>query len=275
MSSTLRFSIIALFMATALALGLIVVNYTLPTPVPVSAQLPPPLTSAYLAAARSLPAGTLARDGDFAVKTVPVSELPQGAIPDTPDARASMRGSLIRSYLEPGTPIRAEDVLRPRDRGFIASVLRDGYRAVSIGVDAVSGVAGLVWPGDHVDLILVQDMGEKEPLAQRALSETVLTDIRVIAIDQEMVQGASADNAAAGKLARTVTLEVDPAQAQKVAVAATMGKLSLAIRSAVTTAEVDRPAPTFGADVSSVLQRPLGTKVTVLNGREIKEVTFK
>ena len=74
--------------------------------------------------------GTLARDEDFAVKTVPVSELPPAAIADTPEARASLRGSLIRSYLEPGMPIRAEGVLRPRDRGFIASVLRDGYRAV-------------------------------------------------------------------------------------------------------------------------------------------------
>jgi pilus assembly protein CpaB len=275
MSSTLRFSIIAVLMTTVLALGLIVVNLARPTAMPILAQNPPPLTSGYLVAARTLPAGTLARDEDVAVRTAPVSEIPKGAITDTPDARSGLRGSLIRDYLEPGTPIRADDVLRPRDRGFIASVLQAGHRAVSIGVDPVSGVAGLIWPGDHVDLILIQTMGDKEPLGERTLSETILTDIRVIAIDQEMVQAASSNNTAAGKLARTVTLEVDPEQAQKVAVAATMGKLSLAIRPAVGNAPMERPAPTFGADVSTALQKPLGTTVTVFNGVASKEVTFK
>ncbi len=274
MSSTLRFSVVAVLLTSALTLGLILVNLTRSAPAPVVAQAPVPLTYAYLVAARPLPAGTLARDEDFVAKAVPPSDMPRDVIIDTPEARAGLRGSLIRNYVDAGSPITSADVLRPRDRGFIASVLHDGARAVSVGVDPVSGVAGLVWPGDHVDVLLVQDMGEKEPLAQRALSETVLADIRVIAIDQEMVQGV-APNASAGKLAHTVTLEVDPVQAQKLVVAATMGKLSLAIRSAGETAVATQTAPTFGVDVSPALQKPTGASVTVFNGAEGKEVKFQ
>ena len=93
------------------------------------------------------------------------------------------------------------DVLAPRDRGFIANVLREGYRAVAVGVDPVSGVAGLIWPGDHVDILLTQEL-EGAPVARKNLGETVLTDVRVIAIDQDMVQSAPANNAVAGRIVR-------------------------------------------------------------------------
>ena len=274
MSSTLRFSIVAVLLTAALTLGLIIVNVTRSAPPPAVAQAPVPLTYAYLVAARPLPAGTLARDDDFVPRPVAPSDIPAGAIINSPDARVGLRGSLIRNYIDNGAPVMSADVLRPRDRGFIASVLHDGDRAVAIGVDPVSGVAGLVWPGDHVDVLLVQDMGEKETLAQRALSETVLADVRVIAIDQEMVQG-TAPNNSAGRLAHTVTLEVDPTQAQKLAVAASMGKLSLSIRSAGETAVATQIAPTFGADVSPALQKPTGAKMAVFNGPEGKEVKFQ
>ena len=274
MSSTLRFSIVAVLLSAALAVGLIVVNLSRPAPPPAVVQAPAPLTYAYLVAARPLPAGTLARDEDFVAKAAAPADVPHDVVMDSPEARAALRGSLIRAYVDAGAPITAADVLRPRDRGFTASVLRDGTRAVSVGVDPVSGVAGLVWPGDHVDVILVQDMGEKEPLAQRALSETVLTDIRVIAIDQEMVQG-TAPAATAGRLAHTVTLEVEPVQAQKLAVAASMGKLSLAIRAASDANPQQRTVSTFGADVSPALQKPAGATVTVFNGADGKEMKFQ
>jgi pilus assembly protein CpaB len=275
MSSTLRFAIVAVLLTSTLALGLVIFNLTRPVPQAAVTQASQPLTYAYLAAARVLPAGTLTRDEDFVAKAVPMSEMPPDAIQDTPEARAGLRGALIRNYIDLGRPVTVADVLRPRDRGFIASVLKDGDRAVAIGVDPVSGVAGLIWPGDHVDVLLVQDMGEKEPLAQRALSETVLADIRVIAIDQEMVQGTAPGGGAAGKLAHTVTLEVDPMQAQKVAVATTMGKLSLAIRAAADASQATQLTPTFGADVSAALQRPTGATVTVFNGTEGKEMKFQ
>ena len=115
MSSTLRFCIIGMLMTTALALGLVVVNLSRPAPAPVSAQLPPPLTSAYLVAARTLPAGTLARDEDFATRSVASADLPSGAIVDSPENKAGLRGSLIRVYLETGDPVTSAAILRPRN----------------------------------------------------------------------------------------------------------------------------------------------------------------
>ena len=65
-------------------------------------------------------------------------------------------GAMVRRSLAPNEPILAGDVLNPGDRGFLAAVLGTGMRAVTVGVDPVSGTAGLIWPGDHVDVVLTQ-----------------------------------------------------------------------------------------------------------------------
>jgi pilus assembly protein CpaB len=282
MSGSLRTGVIGLMLLTTAVLGIFIFNLSRPVPVQtVTAMLSPapaPLQTAYLVAEHPLPAGTLARDNDF--KSVLATTVPADAIVDTAEARSGLRGSLIRTYLDAGMPITNANVLRPRDRGFVASVLAPGTRAVTVAVDAVSGVAGLIWPGDHVDIILTQDI-DKETPARHTLSETVLTNIRVIAIDQEIVQGAPTDASAAGRLVRTVTLEVDPAQAEKTTVAAHIGKLTLAIRAAVDQAtDQDAELPnrtTYGADVSPALARAdrptrvTGT-VTVLTGGKLLQV---
>ena len=174
----------------------------------------------------------MAREEDFAVRSVPSDSVPTGAILDTPDARIGLRGSLVRKFLDTGSPVTSQDVLRPRDRGFLASVLAPDSRAISIKVDAASGVSGLIWPGDYVDVVLTQVI-DKADLAHRTLSETVLHNVRIVAIDQEIVQGGPANNATAGKVAHTVSLQLAPEQVKKITVAEQLGKLSLAVRSAV------------------------------------------
>jgi pilus assembly protein CpaB len=105
-------------------------------------------------------------------------------------------------------------------------------RAVSVAVDAVSGSAGLIWPGDRVDLILTQALDDPTLTAgRRVAAETVLSDARVIAVDQQLVQGQAPDGAVA-PANRTATLEVTPAQAERVLVAGRLGKLSLSVLSA-------------------------------------------
>ena len=163
---------------------------------------------------------------------MPSDSVPTGAILDTPDARIGLRGSLVRKFLDTGSPVTSQDILRPRDRGFLASVLAPDSRAISIKVDAESGVSGLIWPGDYVDVVLTQVI-DKADLAHGTLSETVLHNVRIIAIDQEIVQGGPANNATAGKVARTVSLQLAPEQVKKITVAEQLGKLSLAVRSAV------------------------------------------
>ena len=138
---------------------------------------------------------------------------------------------MVRRSLSIGDIVHSQDVMRPGDHGFLAAVLGPGMRAVSVGVDAITGAAGLIWPGDSVDLILTQVISDPAlPIGRRIAAETVLTDVRVIAIDQQLVQGVAPDGTE-GK-ARTVTMEVTPAQAERVSVASRIGKLSLAVRSA-------------------------------------------
>src|SRR5262249_5549221 len=195
MSSTLRLSIIMVLLLATTALGLIAYNMNLPKPVVqvtenTPAPPPPsvPVTVGYFVAARPLPAGTLAREEDFTVRSGSPHSVPSRAIIDNPQVRIGLRRSFGRTFLDTGSLLTSQNVLRPRDRGFLASVLAPGTRAISINVDAESGVSGLIWPGDYVDVVLTQVI-DKTDLAHGTLSETVLHNVRIIAIDQEIMQG--------------------------------------------------------------------------------------
>jgi pilus assembly protein CpaB len=233
MSSTLRLSIITVLLLATTALGLIAYNSMNTKPVvqvTENTPAPAPLTVGYFVAARPLPRGTLAREEDFAVRSVPSENVPTGAILDTPDARAGLRGSLVRKFLDAGSPVTSEDVLRPRDRGFLATVLAPDSRAISIKVDAESSVSGLIRPGDYVDVVStpviekadLAQKADKADLAHGALSETVVHNVRILAI-----QDGSANKE------RTVSLQLAPEQVRKIAAAEQLGKLSLVVRSAL------------------------------------------
>lgn len=205
------------------------------------ATRPPPSKAAAMAAEHKITAvtakhairaGSLLKPDDMEVKEVVASDLPSDAVPTSEDARRSLSGAMVRRALGTGEVIRTSDVIRPNEHGFLAAVLAPGMRAVTVAVDAVAGSAGLIEPGDRVDLILTQTMaGQNEPIGRRVAAETVLSDARVIAINHQIVQGADAAPAANGQ-ARTVTLEVTQDQAERVSVATSLGKLSLSVRSA-------------------------------------------
>jgi pilus assembly protein CpaB len=247
MSSALRLSIIMVLLLASTALGLIAYSLNAPkAQVEVAAkEAVAPVTVIYFVAARPLARGTLARNEDFAIRIVAPDRVPAGAIIDTPDARAGLPGSLVRNYMEAGSPITLQDILRPKDRGFLASVLAPDSRAISIKVDEESGVSGLIRPGDYVDVLLT--LFEKDDPARRTMSETILAkteeriltksemilaNVRVIAIDQEIAQGGRPVSAGVGKQAHTVSLELTSEQVKTVIVAKQLGTLSLAVRAA-------------------------------------------
>ena len=278
MSSTLRLSIITVLLLAAAALGLIAYDVYLPKPVvqvtaDTSAPSPAPVIIGYFVAAHPLPAGTLARDEDFEVRSVPSDSVPSEVIPATPDAKIKLRGSLVRKFLDAGSPVTSEDVLRPRDRGFLATVMAPGKRAISINVDTASGVSGLIWPGDYVDVVLTQVI-DKTDLAHGTLSETVLRNVRIIAIDQEIMQGVPANNATAGKVAHTVSLQLAPEQVGKITVAEHLGKLSLAIRAAVEQHDTGNTGTVFSGDVSPKIARQTAT-VKIYRGDKVTEYSVK
>lgn len=176
-------------------------------------------------------------------------------------------GAVLRQRVESGEPVLSTAVVKPGDRGFLAAVLAPGHRAITIGVTAVSGAAGLVFPGDHVDLILTQVFANnQEPLSRRAVGETIARNLRVLAIDEKLQQPTpepTETGPVAGRSisqpeynphgAHSVTLEVLPKQAEIIDVAANLGTLSLTLRGVPGESEpsVDdgiRPSSTTWAD---------------------------
>ena len=169
---------------------------------------------------------------------------------------------MVRRSLPPGDPMLAEDVLRPGDRGFLAAVLGPDMRAVSVGVDAVSGTAGLIWPGDRVDVVLTQQLSDDNlPAYRRVSGETVLPDIRVIAIDQALMQGAMGDGPEGNRQVRTVTLEVtaEAGGARRGGDPARPAGAGRPLRQRGGSAGSTPPTITWGGDVSPALRAGRGT----------------
>jgi pilus assembly protein CpaB len=219
-----------------------------------------PPTEQILVAAGLLQAGSLLQPADLAPGTVLVTAVPDGASLDTPANRSDLIGSMIRSPISPGAPILADAVIHPGDHGFLAAVLAPGMRAVTVGVDAISGAAGLIFPGDHVDVLLTQTLDDPTvPLGQRIAAELVLRDVRVIATGQQLVQGTVTQgdpDKTPPPAATTVTLEVTPDQAERCEVATHLGPLSLVVHSAVSlpeSAENAASGPVWADEVSPAL----------------------
>lgn len=285
---------IALFMLMAIGLagfGVVAwINLHPAAPPPRVDGTVPGDTVSLLVAARPLRAGTLLKIDDVAVEQRSAKVVPAGARIDSEAARGELIGALVRRNLTKGEALLTADALNPGDRGFLAAVLGSGMRAITVGVDAVSGLAGLVWPGDRVDLILTQSQGGSDvPPARRVSGETVLHDVRVLAIDRQLIQGATSESPES-QAVHTVTLEVTPPDAERVVVAERLGHLSLAVvavapMQATTTGVEAVPASpqggnavTWGGDVSSALRggsNTDGTTVHLFQGpSDSKELHF-
>lgn len=282
------FLLIGLGMA-GLGVALVTLSHGPPPQIAAAPAAAPAPTSHILVAARSVQGGNLLVPDDVTSKTVPPTEVPENAWLDTPDARAAIRGAMVRHRIAAGAPILHDDVVRPGERGFLAAVLTPGDRAISVGVDAVTGTAGLIWPGDRVDVVLTQKMDDQNaPINKRVSGETVLQDVRVIAVDQHLVEGEAPGNSLnlQNLSQRTVTLEVTPLDARKVAVAATLGRLSLTICSAtepradkVNLANADGPDPVvWASDVSAAYRTSptsaANTTIRLFSGTQPKPVEY-
>lgn len=201
-----------------------------------------PVGPEILVATRALPVGTIIDAESFRFQP-----WPQGLVQDAyylrgrPDSDPStLIGTVVRTEISAGQPVTRGAVIRPGERGFLAAALGPGMRAVTVAVSATSGVAGFVFPGDRVDLVLTQEVeggGDGSPLR---VSETIIRNIRVLAVDQRISARDEQGNQVAQAVS-TVTFEATPKIAEKIAVAQTIGQLSLSLRSlADNTAELER-----------------------------------
>lgn len=224
-----------------------------------------------LVANRSITTGTLLTASDMrwkelaANQTPPVDAMVRGQI-----SESEFVGSVSRRGFGAGDPLTQSDLVKPDQGGFLAAVLAPAMRAVSVTVGAAESVAGLVAPGDHVDVILTQNFNDSLVSPPRkSVGETVLHDVRVIAVDQALSgaiqakqQPAPPTVGAEGRIPRTVTLEVTEQQAEKLLVALNLGKIELSMRpfslpgaETVPLAEGSAtPTPTWASDVSPALK---------------------
>ncbi len=173
-------------------------------------------------------------------------------------------GAVVRQGIRAGEPILKAQLVKPQERGFLSAVLDAGKRAIAVPITNVTGIAGFVFPGDHIDLILTHSIRSQEDdkVNQRRASVTVVKDVRVLALDQD----ASDQGEGKAKVAKVATLEVSPKQAEVLTLALQLGTISLSLRSiaSVTTPDgkpvaepvaFEKDAFTIDSEVSQIIPR--------------------
>ena len=130
---------------------------------------------------------------------------------------------VVLAPLAVNEPVLRTKVSLPGQRASLSSLLQDGTRAVTVRVDDVRGVAGFILPGDFVDVVLIKT--DDERVRRENYSEILLQHVKVLAIDQF-----ASERQEQPTVAKAVTLEVEPEQAQKILLATNIGKLSLVLR---------------------------------------------
>jgi pilus assembly protein CpaB len=148
-------------------------------------------------------------------------------------------GSIVRIPIAAGEPIRENKLIKAKGSGYMAAILPSGMRAISTEISAESGAGGFILPNDRVDVILTRKDREAEKVSgiESVISETILTDIRVLAIDQT-VEEKNGQRVVVGK---TATMELTPHQAETLAVSRQRGTMSLALRSLADADPARRP----------------------------------
>jgi pilus assembly protein CpaB len=145
-----------------------------------------------------------------------------------------LKSLIARRIINLGEPITKNIVVDRKDRGVLSALLEEGMRAVSLGLDTNAGMAGLLHPGDIVDVILALNVTGKENENEET-SRTILCGVRILALDQHLSSPVEIVNKKIGDLMqaapKSVTLEVTPQQASALASAVKMGNLSLSLHS--------------------------------------------
>ena len=203
-------------------------------PAPIAqAPVAPLETVDVLVAATDIAIGQTVSGSEFRWQTWPAASAGSNFIrrSDQPDAVNQLAGSIARSPFFAGEPIREARLIKAKGSGYMAAILPSGMRAVSTDVTPETGAAGFILPGDRVDVILSRRDREAEKAAGVEVhsSETILSNVRVLAIDQT-VEEKGGQRVVIGK---TVTLELTQPQAETLVMSRTQGQLSLALRSLV------------------------------------------
>ena len=227
-----RSMILLIVSAVIAAMVIISVRNRLSAPPAESPVAAEPTSSRILYARRDITPGNFVQGvQDLEWKEAPKDTPTGGLLFEGTVRPEDFNGAVVRRMLRAGEPVVASALTKAGDGGFMSAVLEPGMRAVSVAVTPTSGNAGFLTPGDRVDLIVTHRVRtqigkDQSNTEETVVSETFVRDVRVVAIDQMLD---NPENKAV--LAKTVTVEVSPRQAEQVAVASEMGKISFSLRS--------------------------------------------
>jgi pilus assembly protein CpaB len=161
---------------------------------------------------------------------------------DRPDAIKDFAGAIVRVAMVAGDPLRDPDVVMAKGSGFMAAVLPQGMRAVAVDVSPETGAGGFILPDDRVDVLLTRHdkNAEKATGVEKFTSDTILSNVRVLAVDQTLDEKSGTKNV----IGKTATLELTEQQAETLALSKQMGTISLTLRSLLDASS----APAEGGD---------------------------
>jgi pilus assembly protein CpaB len=184
-----------------------------------------------LVAKHDLLVGELLSPDDFEWAAWPKKNVVDGykTEEDNPDAINELTGSVVRIGIYADEPILPQKLVMKGETGFMAALLSPGMRAISVEISTESASGGFILPDDRVDVILTYDtqVATADAVLDRPVTETILQNVRVLAIDQVFSQG---ESESATQIGNTATLEVGPAEAELIAHAQRLGTISLSLR---------------------------------------------
>ena len=239
-----------------------------------------------LVATRALPIGTIITPDSFRYQPWPKELVDENAYfleGKKGNSSENLVGTVVRLAVTAGQPITQGSLVKPGDRGFLAAALGPGMRAISVPVSSLTGVAGFVFPGDRVDLVLTQNVAATAGGPPLKVSETIIRNLRVLATDQRSQPSVDEKGNTIVAEYKLVTLEATPRIAEKITVAQSIGTISLALRAladnaaeleqALASGDISIPegatAEEEQAIVRSVAQRPTAGKSSYSTGGDV------
>lgn len=213
-------------------------------------------TTKVLVARSDLPLGTVTTDQSYRWQEWPSDAISPSFITSAskPNAMSEFAGYIARSPILSGEPITDIKIVKAGAGGVLAAVLPPGMRAISTKIDEKTAVAKLILPNDHVDVILTQRKRAKNG-TEEIVSDTLFRNVRILSIGQQ-IEAKEGKKNAEGNVA---TLELTPKQSELLALANTLGEISLSLRSV---ADLNSDGPTGNDEMGNKKDR--GNSVRIL-----------
>lgn len=217
-------------------------------------------------AAKFIPIGTVIDESMLDTQPWPQHLVLDGFVVG-PEAGEKLKGMVTRAPFQAREPIIGSKVVNPEDPNFLAGALPKGKRVITMATDEIAGVAGFVFPGDRVDVLVthrilredvtqkdIKEAGNMQELTEE-VTESLVTNIPVLAVDQRSTAGAAVPSGGSGQeggivIPRSISLEVTPEDAQRIRLGYQLGQLSLTLRSLEDKETIETVAITRQTDLS-------------------------